>query len=251
MLKKARLKLTFSDRETPIVAKGDKVKKGDILVKSKTHELDEFNLAQILDVPTKKVERYLVVKDNEVVKIGQVIAVKKNVMSQKSVKAPAAGTFVIINRDKGIVGIKHEVKASDLKAWFDGIIEEVAEDTILCEVAGLVFDGTDGKGIPVSGKLTVVTESISTLTMPTDIENRILAVKVAKSDLIAKADALGVVALVAESLEQPSFSLPYLIVENIDSLHPHREKMVIVYGDEKQLLVIDEGGHRKKESHGQ
>ena len=64
----------------------------------------------------------------------------------------------------------------------------------------------------------MIKSPISIYDLPTDLKSVILAIKTAHSDIIAKADALGAMAVIAEKIEQPSFKLPYLLIERIDDI---------------------------------
>jgi hypothetical protein len=241
MQKKAHLTLKLKTGDQARVAHGDSIKRGDVLVSPKPDEMDEFNLAKLLGVKPKDIGSFLVVKEGAAVNAGGVIAKKGGLMRKQIIKSPVAGIFTVVNSEKGIIGIKQERKSADITAWFSGEVVELTDEKIVFEVIGHTVDATDGKGQPVSGTLLLVSGPMDALSMPTELEEKILAVADAQSDIIAKADALGALAIIAQELHAP-ISIPYVVVEDIAALERYHGKTVVVYGDEKQVLVIAESG---------
>lgn len=241
MQKKARLRLKLKKGETPKVKKGDTVTHGQVLIIGPTLTLNEFSLAEALGVVAADVEKHLVVKVDTHIKKGDVLAKKGGLLSKKVIKSPISGVFVWVSQDQGIVGVKDEAtKPDEVTAWFDGTVEDVSDEAVVVAVSGTPIAGKAGRGGPASGKLLIVSEGITVFSMPTDIESRVLAIKTVAPDMVAKADALGATAIITEDIEEPPFTLPYLLVENIESLSKFHEKTVIVHGEAKELLVIDE-----------
>ncbi len=245
MQKKAHLTLTLKAGEKPHVNKGDHVKRGDILIESQNPVIYEFNLAHLFKLPPQKALLTLLVKPHQHVEKGTVLARKKSILSKHFIKTPIGG--VMVNSDNGIVGIQAGDKAAPVAAWFEGKATDVSDSKLIFEVIGTVCAGKSGKGSPASGKLLVVSEVITSLQMPIDLEERIFAVKTASSDIVAKADALGATAIIAETLDQPLFSLPYLLIEDIKELVRYNHKTVIICGDEKELLIIEEASGSPRE----
>ena len=73
-----------------------------------------------------------------------------------------------------------------------------------------------------------------------EVENCVLVLKSANSILVAKADALGAVAIVAQEIEQPPFELPYLQFDDVSLFANLAGSKAIVLGDEKLLVVLDQ-----------
>lgn len=240
MHKRTHISLHLEPHEKPLVKKGDHVKRGDKLITATAAAIVEFNLISILNVPPSDLIKYLLVKENQKVKIGEVIARKKKMFSTHTVKSPIFGTFVIIDRDKGKVGVKETQSEQTVSAWFDGDVTDVNDQEIVLSVNGHLVSGTKGVGKLASGILHVAADDINTLTMPIDLEQAILVVKVAASEIIAKADTLGAVGIVAETIAEPNFVLPYLLLSDITEIHKFHKKQAILYADRKQLLILEE-----------
>ena len=237
--KKARLTLKLGAGDTTAQTKGAKVTPGDLLVTVPKASIREFNLAKILMTTPEKVLAMLTVQEGDFVEAGSIFAQKKGVLRRKLVKTSTAGFFRILDEKKGLVGIEKKKERADIIAWFHGTVAEATDEHIIFELTGQTLSGTAGKGHPVSGKLIVLTDTVDALTLPTELEERILAVKIARAEIIAKADTLGVGAIIAEEVHEPTITLPFIQITDIETLRPFHDKTVIVYGDEKQLLVVD------------
>ena len=245
MQKKAHITLKLTEFDTPVVTTGQAVVSGDNLVKVNHTVVDEFNLSQLLHVTPAKMAAYLTVKPDSEITKGTVIAKKTGLITKHIIRSPAAGKIIIADKEKGIIGIKRERPEEMLTSWFSGTVESLTAEKIVFTVAGTAVAAVSGKGVPVSGKLLMLLDT-SALLLPADIENCIVAVTEAHSDIVAKADALGVTAILTESLEEASYSLPYLIFRDLSVLENYRDRTVIVMGDEGQLLILEEGGKKKE-----
>lgn len=238
MHRKAHVTVSVAPGEHVVVEPGDKLKKGTPIVKPKADEIDEFNLAKLLGVAPGAIKKHLTVSDKSPVTKGQPIAIKKGLFKSQIVKTPSQGEFVIIDEEKGMVGVVRHHKGIEKVSLTEAVVFKVEDDKVILEVSGFVLEAKEGKGAFVTGVLKMAPHATA-VTMPIEIDEHILVVKDAKSDLIAKADALGAKAIIAEMIEQPPFSLPFLVVSEIETLAKHHEKHVIVLGDEKQLLIVE------------
>lgn len=240
MQKKAHLTLKRTPKDTPHVKVGDKVKQGETVITVPKAKIHEFDIAKLLGIKPKSLSDCLLVRDGEMVEKAQAIAGKKGLLSKQVIKTPISGEFKIIDADKGIVGIAESSDARDIIAWCSGTVIEVTDEKVVLEVSGHAIVGKEGKGVPTSGMLLVVPEVIDAFALPTELEDRILVVHSASADMLAKADALGVMAVIGTVLDQPPFSLPFVVIESIEPFLKLSGKNAIIYGDEKQILVIEE-----------
>lgn len=246
MEKKAKLTLKLAASDICEVKKGDHISFGDTLIRFKEAKVQEFNLAEMLKIPPKNFKKYLKISDGAKVDENTVIAVKSGVLQKQILRSPQKGTFKIIDNEKGIVGISQNEKKEAIVSWFNGTVLEVTGENIVIELSGVTISAKTGRGKPVSGMLLYISEVIEMLTMPTDLENKILVTRIITPDIAAKADALGVAALIAEELQAPPFELPYLVLTEISELKSYNGKTIIVYGDENQLLIVDDSKKNKK-----
>jgi len=237
MHKKTNLTVRLPVGSAPAVTKGETVIKGTPLTKSAPREITEFNLQKIFG--HSDISKLIIVAAGTFVEKGIVLARKKGLFKKLSVKAPISGIFEIIDEKAGVVGIEKKKAKEAITSWFAGtVVEVINNDKIIFEVSGIPFAATAGKGHPVSGMLLVVTEIVDALSMPTDIEKRILAVPEAHQDMIAKADALGARAVITQEIGATP-QLPFLLLSDISVLEKFNHKQVMVYGDEKQLIIIE------------
>ncbi len=245
MLKKTHLKIKYHDREKTVVKKGDHVTSGMILVETVDKNTTEFNLAKLLRVDPKKISKYLTVKEGDKLETGAVIAQKKGLLSKKLIKTPISGIFHVRGDNSGLVEIRSENQSDTVKAWCDGTVFDIDKDTIDVEVDAHCILGKSGQGRPVKGKLKVINHEVDVLSLPLDIDQSILALKHADEAVIAKANALGAVAIIAQILEQPPLSVPYLELAEFDDILPYDHYETLVYGDEKHLLIFSPDKHDK------
>lgn len=247
MHKKAHLTLKLSSKDIPQVKVGDVITHGDILVSVSGQIVDQFDLAILLGVKGSQAVKYATIKDGETVGKNTIIAQKKGFVKKQIIRSPLEGVFSFIDREKGIVGITKTQSAEEIKAWFSGIVSELTSEKLVFEIAGFAIPAKAGRGNPISGNLMIIDDSLDVFTMPIELENRILASKTFHTDMLAKADALGAVAVIVEEMPEYLESFPYVIVQDIVALKDYHGKSVIVYGDEKQVLVVeDKKGHKKE-----
>ncbi len=240
MHKKTRLKLKLNENEKPVVKVGDKVKTGDVLATSQVSKVVEISLAKLLQVKPKDLPKYLLKELPGEVEKGEVIAVKKGLLKLQQVKCPVSGVLDFLDSEAGTLQIQPKNEESQkVRAWFSGVVKGVSDNEVICEVSGLVIKGKSGAGATVSGKLYGIKGDVDLFNLPTEISERIIILRSAKSDMVAKADALGAVAVIAESLEEPTFSLPHLLVDGIEEIMKHDGSPAILHAAEKQLLIIE------------
>ncbi len=240
MHKKAHLTLKLSPNDALAVKIGDAVKPGDVLVTFGKPVIHEYNLAKYLEIEPAQLSKYLLVTDGSQVILNQPIARKKGLMNKHTVKVPVAGEFFVVDANAGIVGIKEKKASSEIVSWFSGTVSEINPEKIIFEVLGQAIIGTSGKGEPVSGTLLYFPDLVDVFSMPTNLQDRVLVLREAVAEVVAKADALGVSAIISQKLDQPPFKLPYVVVSDIEVLKIGHEKTSIVYGREKQILIIEE-----------
>jgi hypothetical protein len=239
MSKATLVTIKLEPNDKSVVSKGKKIIIGDSLVKSFSENIISINLKKILNINPKHLEKYLIVKPGTQINQHDIIAEKKSVLKKEQIKAPISGKFEILDKDQGIVIIKNQIESSKLiTSWFDGEVKDVMPDKIIFSVNGESITGVKGKGKLVKGKLQVIGESISIYDLPIDLKSQIIAIKNASSDIVAKADALGALAIIAETLEQPPFSLPFIIISDIASISKFHKQDIMLFGDEKQILIL-------------
>lgn len=239
MQSKGNLKIKLKPHDQVMVKMGDLIKPEDIIIRIKKQETKKFNLAKLLKVPPRTFTKYLKSTPGKTIAAGEIIAEKKSLLGKQIIKSPITGKLSVIDPNQGIVGIDYAQEEVDIKAWFNGQVVSIEKDQITLHVAGRSIQGTEGFATSVAGKLVIFTHEDPINKLDTGIENCVVAVKKAHAALIAKADALGATAIVAEEIEQPPFELPYLLVTDINHLHPFQGKLVMILGDDKELIVVN------------
>lgn len=248
-MKKTRINIKLPQGDKVIVSRGDRIDIGDVLTRGTLGEIDEFNLAKLFHVSPKKALSYLTVKEGILVEKGALLARKPGLLSKELVKSPTEGVFRIENPEKGIVGITKIAQSEPVVAWFSGVVVEVTDEKLTFDVEGHTIAAKEGKGLPVSGRLTVV-DGQTILDIPVDVEDKVVVVKNAYSSLVAKVDALGALAVIAEELEEPPFTIPYLLFDSIEEILSYNERFALVHGNDRQLFILNKGHEQKPKGKG-
>src|SRR3989344_3840543 len=140
MHKKARITLKLKPGETPKVTLGAAVSRGDILTQTAPEEIAEFNLAQLLHINPLQLSKFLTITPGTKVEKGTVLARKSGVLKKQIIKSPISGTFTMVSKEKGIVGIQKDTHADGpMVSWFDGIVAELNAEKIVFEVIGTLI----------------------------------------------------------------------------------------------------------------
>lgn len=246
MSQTALLTVELKPDDQPLIKVGQMVIKGDVIIKRRHLEVDIINISKLLKIAPDKITRYLKVRIDQTVKAGDILAVKKSILAQQTVKTPVAGVIGRIDEKIGTVDIRRDQTGKDLVIDYTGRVKEVEPKRIVIEVKGKVIMGKGGQGEPISGQLKILPEENGVFGIKSDISGSVVVIKQAFPAVIAKADALGAQAIIAQVLEQPPFELPYLLVDDINRLHSFADKSVLVLGDQKQLIILEETQANKK-----
>ncbi len=248
-MKKTRININLPEGDHAVVTRGDRVRSGDQLTRGVPAEIDKFNLAQLFKVSAAKALSYLTVKEGVSIEKGGMIAKRRGLLSKDLVRSPVAGEFLILDPDKAVVGIAKTGQQKPVVAWFGGIVVEGTESQLAFEVEGDSLLAKEGKGAPVSGDLTVI-DGTTVLDVPIDVEEKVVVVKNAYAALVAKVDALGALAVIAEVLEEPPFTIPYLLFDSIDEIVSYSDRFALVHGDDRRLFILHKGRENKHKGKG-
>ena len=214
----------------------------------------EVDLAKELGLPAGKVKDALVVKISSQVKKGQLLAAKKSLTQKKLFFSPVSGIVESIS-EKGVLGIRPERKKEEKnkKKEHQGKTK--------------IFSAKWGRGDGAEGKLKVFDQEADLFKLNQECAGQIL---VLESDLTRgfcyKAGSIGVKGLVCRQLADENFALelekevlfldgeekdiclPVLIFghetdeekKNWSEIKKQENKMAILEGEDKQLVVITE-----------
>lgn len=130
-----------------IVATGQRVEAADVVAHAEVSEYHRLvDVARALGVSREKAGDYLVKQENEPVKKGEAIALRKTLLglSQRSVASPVDGRLVLFDEGKALLAA---LSRYELRAGLPGtVVSLVAGRGILIETAGALLEGIWGNG---------------------------------------------------------------------------------------------------------
>lgn len=202
------------ERRLPIkgevfVKKGDFVKHDDIIAAAEIPGiLYTVKAASILGIPSNEITKAALLPIGTDIKKGDIIAKHKAFFGliKSECKSPYSGTLEMISEVTGNMGIRLTSTKIQLNAYIDGIVaEELNGDGIVIESFGSLIQGIFGIGGEKHGIMKVLAKSPHDIISHEEINSShrgaILVVGASISiELIRKANALGVVGIVAGAM---------------------------------------------------
>jgi hypothetical protein len=193
-----------------LVKKGEKVKAQQLVAQTLLPgKVVPFNLSNQLGVPADLVNNYVKVKEGAIVNEGDVIAQKTSFFGlfKNSVKSPFTGELESISRITGQMLLREPRIPVQVKAFIDGIVEEVIpEEGVIIENRSVYVQGIFGIGGETYGKIKVLVKN------PQDTINKDAITDACKGmicvcgalvdyDTIKKAQHVGVSALITGGID--------------------------------------------------
>lgn len=129
-----------------VVNVGDKVVKGQILIQIDEEEVIQVMLAKELGVKNKDAQKYLLKKKGEKVRLGDVLAAKKGMMSTKVLKSPVGGIVTHFNEDLGTLSITVATGSKEVKSMVKGEVVSKSSEEIEIKFSGEEYPGENGHG---------------------------------------------------------------------------------------------------------
>lgn len=220
------------------VSKSDKVKKGDVVAKYCSKKEIELDLASALSVKPKDIDKYLLLAISSEFSKGEVIARKKNKSGEEEYISGVDGKLVGIDKSTGKIKIE-AIKNKEILSPVDGLIEEVDDDKIKISFKADVLEGESNGGGKIWGELCVLisqgADPYSALN--SGFEGKIIMVNKADLMLIAKAQALGVKAIVACRADERENCLPIFLIKNKQITPDFEGRTVLLDLANKRILI--------------
>lgn len=237
------------------VQSGETVVAGQVLARlSSDASLARIPVASLLRIPPKKIKKYLRKNPGDMVKNGEIIAVKASFISLSELVSQIAGTVLSIDETKGDLILEKTgqdvVSGGDVVSPFAGVVTEVQEGSVTLSTKDGGLVGTKGTGGSAKGQLYL----IDTGQQPVEgahitvamIGNIVLGSLFSKEALV-KASGMGVAGVVSLKiddadimvLEQKRMLLPILEVDlqTWQSLAKQAGKNVYLDSVAKTILV--------------
>jgi hypothetical protein len=261
--------------ETPgkiLVKKGDKVKTEDIIAEGVlTSGFRSIALSDILGVRPKEAGRFILKKEGEKVRPGEIIAQKRGFfgLSKKTVSSPIEGTFGGYDSESGTLRLEFLPKIQRLAAICDGEVEEVPDrKTVIISCAVSKVYGVCGSGRTREGVLRIIAKEDDFL-LPSAIDESCSGSVIVGGALVSKAAlnkaiAVGVSGIIAGGINARDFfeiggvstspfwtssdiGLTLILTEGFgrcgmsagifSHLEKHKDRYVLIDGDKAVLTI--------------
>ena len=148
-----------------LVKKGDKVSSEDIVAKTELPgNVVPINVVNILSVSPEELPELMLKKEGELVEKGEMIAQSRGLFGwfKTPVLAPASGTIESVSNVTGQVIIRMKPIPVELKAYIDGVVDEVLPgEGVIIGSKAMFIQGIFGIGGEVEGKLVVAVKDIA------------------------------------------------------------------------------------------
>ncbi len=152
---------------TVLVKEGDRVEPDSVVARADLpSDLDQVKVAHVLGVSPSEAPQRMLVKLDETVTEGQVIARTSYFFGlfKSEAKAPATGTIEYISDVSGNVGIRRPPKPVELTAYVQGtVIEVIPEEGVVIETPAALVQGIFGIGGEREGTIQIMPEPDRTI----------------------------------------------------------------------------------------
>ncbi len=167
-LKVCEKTLILKERRLPLkgevlVKKGDYVKAEDVVARTLLPgNVHPLNVAGLLGVSPQDLPNLMLKKEGDIVKKDEIIALSKGFFGlfKTEVKSPVDGKIEQISLVTGQVILREPPIPVEVKAYFDGIVEDVIpEEGVIMRTTATFIQGIFGVGGEKIGKLKVLADS--------------------------------------------------------------------------------------------
>lgn len=217
------------------VSKSDKVKKGDVLAKYDSKKEIELDVASALCVKPKDIDKYLLMAISSEFSKGEVIARKKNKNGEEEYISGVDGKLLGVDKNSGKIRIEAK-KHKEIVSPVDGTIEEVDDDKIKISFDADILEGESSGSGKIWGELSVLGQD-SYSALNSGFEGRIIMVDKADLMFIAKAQALGIKAVVACRADERENCLPIFLIKNEQMTPDFEGRTVLLDLAQKRILI--------------
>lgn len=236
------LPIAIPDGYKILVKKGDVIKAGDVLAvnehgdmasSSLVHNSSDtlINIAYALHISPTSSHKTLLKAPGDMVKVGDVLAVKSKSfgLKKEQVVSHVTGTIVRFERDTGVLAIKGdgsdevvvdapETSHKEISSPLDGTIAVCNNDEIVLESESKDIVGSMGSGGAAQGKITLLIPKTGDVVTGSQItsalKGSILFLPSIDKEAVVKASVVGVAGILGTDLSEDLFS--YLLTRKIE-----------------------------------
>ncbi len=219
-LKVSRRTVVFKERKLPIegevlVKEGQRVDMDDVVARALLPgNVEMVNVANLLGVEPQDVPRYMLKKEGDEVKQGEIIALHKTFFGlfKSEVRSPIDGTIESISGTTGQVVIRRPPVPVTVDAYISGYVHEVIpKEGVVVKTYGTFIQGIFGVGGERKGVLRVLVNSPDEKATPDmiseDLKDSVIVVgSYCSYDLIKRAEEVGVKGIITGGLDDYDLS---------------------------------------------
>jgi len=196
-----------------LVRQGERVRSSDVIAEGTVSPgFRSLPLAEILGVKTKEAARFLLKKEGEKIRPGEIIAIKKNFFGliKKTVTSPIEGTISSYDTESGILRLDFLPQVQRLVAACDGEVKDVPDrKTVILSCFVSEIYGVLGSGRTREGVLKVLAQKDDFL-LPTMIDESCSGAIIVGGALVSrpaltKAMTVGVSGIIAGGIHARDF----------------------------------------------
>jgi hypothetical protein len=230
------------------VSAGDKITAGQVIAEGqdKIHE-EIIPIAHQLKLVPKKAIGMLKKNLGDSIEVGDILAVKKSMLSSQKVISEFSGTLVKIDEETGDLTVRTNQSGGNLKtiaAPADGIVESCDEKQIVLKTEKQAIVAIDGIGGDSEGQIEYLADSDENK-LGLEIKGKILLTKNINRIYLFKTVGLEAAGIITEELEDIDFidleekhvRMPVLKVSEEDFKKLTKEKKVYLFGKNKSIVI--------------
>jgi len=207
--------LLHMERRLPLTGRvevkvGDRVRWDQIVARTDLPgRVEMINLASKLGLDAAELPSRLLKKEGEDIEKGEILAYSKGFLGyfKAPFRSPITGKLESVSKATGQVILRRPPQPLDIKAYVDGIVEEVEEDQgVTIKTFGSLIQGIFGLGGETSGVLEIVVSgpdaTLSVAELHSGHSGKVLVIgKIATAAIVRRAAELGVSALIAGGID--------------------------------------------------
>lgn len=173
-------------------------------------------ISQELDIPPKKIFLTLTKNVGDQINLGDIIAKKKSLLSEKKYLSDFAGVLKEIDHDEGSILIEAEDKEGEkINSFFKGKVHKIKDGIIEIEVQAAekfqLIEASDNFG----GEVTIADEQ-DLNKIKQNISNKVLLIKKIQTYNQLKLEVMGAVGYITIEPLSKQIDIPYARIKNIE-----------------------------------
>lgn len=205
--------------------------------------IETIHLAKLLGISNNKISKYLQKQIGEKVKAGDVIAVKKGILSSSIVRSPINGKLVELDLARGILSLA-KYEDEDKEALFSpiaGKVTSISKSFIEIESESLILKSEKAQGREVMGKLRYIqAEKVGILQNYDEIDNSIVLCQTASEALLVKFSVIGVLGIIMVSFPKiKDLTWTQVSEGTFEKLMKFADKKIWLRPNEKQIVILE------------